>query len=98
MDTPTPPPAHISENLEAQINVALARENLQAAQYTSVLIGSRLRPCHMYPVSLDHDGLRWVCKYLGCDLAVAYGESPAGAFLAFDNMWMGLNDNSPVDG
>lgn len=79
----------ISEKLAAFYKAKKAQEESTLALYEAILKGSMLRPCHFYPVNIDHDGLRWVCKYAGSDEAVGYGDSPSAAMTAFDKMWQG---------
>lgn len=78
------------KRLEARYDAKRAKYEAQTAYYEHLLVGSRLRPCHYYPVTIEHDGIRWTCTYLGSDAAVGYGESPQEAMNAFDKMWQGV--------
>ena len=66
------------------------------------LLMQQFRPCKLYPVTLQNDGLRWQASYGtveneffsadGVGL-VAYGMSPEEAMQNFDAMWVGNTDN-----
>jgi hypothetical protein len=72
----------ILKNQEMQIKLKLVEAKW-------IVEMNRLRPCHMYPILLTHDGLQWVCKSAVSEDAVGCGDSPSTAMLAFDTMWMG---------
>jgi hypothetical protein len=95
--TPELPAVAMSEKAEAFLKAETAKHNNTCAQYKTLLEGSRLRPCHFYPVTVEHDGLRWICQYLGCDEAVGYGDSPSDACSAFDAMWYGTKASDGSD-
>jgi hypothetical protein len=74
-----------NERIQAEVNTA---------QMEYLILACRVRPCHSYPVRVRHDGLRWLCQSTTAEEAIGYGDSPAAAMIAFDNMWLGLNNDS----
>jgi hypothetical protein len=69
-----------NQEMQAQLKLAEAKWIVEM---------NKLRPCHMYPINLTHDGLQWVCTSGICEDAVGCGESPSAAMVAFDAMWLG---------
>jgi hypothetical protein len=91
------PSTEASKKAEAFCRSQEAAQDQLASKYRCILEGSRLRPCHFYPVTISHDGLRWTCFYLGCEAAVGYGDSPSAACAAFDTMWYGEHEHEHED-
>ena len=90
----------LSEEKTTEIDVELQRQilknqkmqlQLKTAEAKWIVEMNKLRPCHLYPITISHDGLQWVCKSGVCDEAVGCGDSPSAAMLAFDSMWCGTN-------
>ena len=87
-----------------------AKASADAAEYQKRLVMQEFRPSHMYPVSMQHDGFRWVCRYVAEPQALledatagveAYGVSPEHAMQSFDRLWIGeiaeANDDDDDD-
>ena len=75
-----------------------AKASADAAEYHKRLVMQEFRPSHMYPVSMQHDGFRWVCRYVAGPQVLledetsgveAYGQSPEQAMQNFDRLWIG---------
>lgn len=79
--------------LEFQIKqqqLIVAQREAAASAHNEVVSGSRLRPSHYCPISIEYDDIRWSCKHINCVEAVAYGNSPEEAMMNFDKMWLGI--------
>ena len=67
---------------------------VKAAEAKWIVEMNKLRPCHLYPINISHDGLQWVCKSGVCEEAVGCGDSPSAAMLAYDAMWCGNQEKA----
>jgi hypothetical protein len=79
-------------DVEAQNQILknqLLQAKLKAEEAKWLVEMNKLRPCHLYPLTISHDGLQWVCKSTLCEEAVGCGDCPSAAMLAFDTMWLG---------
>ncbi len=90
-------PADIKYAIRA-CRFAEARAMAESALLQKRLIMQEFRPSRFYPVSMHHDGFRWVCRYVAGPQAMledvtdgveAYGDSPEGAMSNFDLLWIG---------
>lgn len=75
----------------------LTRIKAETAQLVYLQQTYKLRPSHIYPCKIYHNNVTWVCEFTGTKDAVGCGDSPSDAMVAFDNMWLGIQ-NAPVDG
>ena len=84
-----------------------AKATMDVAEYQKQLVMQEFRPSHMYPVSMHHDGFRWVCRYVAGPQVLledatagveAYGESPEQAMQSFDRLWIGEIMEAPDAG
>ena len=94
----------LTATMMRQLRLLQMNAEVEAARYTRDLAIEQLRPHKLYPVTMYHDGVRWVCSYgvfgdayveylpaqaLGESGVVAYGATPAEACENFDRLWLG---------
>lgn len=81
--------------LIAQENLREAKANADIAAAILLQTQTSMRPSRNFPISLKHDGIQWVCRFVNGDDdprndLFGGGESPEAALVNFDMQWYGI--------
>ncbi len=81
--------------LIAQENLREAKANADIAAAILLQTQTAMRPSRNFPISLKHDGMQWVCRFVSGDDdprndLVGGGECPEAALVNFDLQWYGI--------